>query len=77
MDEAVFPTGFLSAWWADTQDDDPAVGSVRAMQIPQFIEPFNNGAHYCNTLYARNVGTLRAYAADSSMKNWEKNWLTT
>ena len=67
VDEAAFPLGFLSAWWADSQDNDPAVGSVGAMLIPQirqFIEPFNYGAQYYNTLYGRDVDTLRIYAGE-------------
>ncbi|MDZ7740772.1 MAG: BMP family ABC transporter substrate-binding protein [Bacteroidota bacterium] len=66
VDEAAFPLGFLSAWWADSQNDgNPVTASVGALEIPQvrqFIEPFENGADYYNDTYGRNVNSLHAYA---------------
>jgi len=67
VDEASFPLGYLSAWWADTHDTDPKLGYVGAMYIPQirqFIEPFNSGANRYNIQYGKNVDTIGAYAND-------------
>ena len=68
VDEAAYPLGFLSAWWADTHDSiDPKLGYVGALYIPQirqFIEPFNNGAYRYNQQYGKSVDTLGDYAGD-------------
>ena len=65
VDEAAFPLGFLSAWWADSQvAGTPVIGSVGALeisQIRQFIEAFENGAEYYNETYNRNVSSLHSY----------------
>ncbi len=66
VDEAAFPLGFLSAWWADSHSTEPAIGSVGAMRIPQirqFVEPYYSGAHYYNTKYDRLVDTMGVYAS--------------
>jgi basic membrane protein A len=66
VDEASYPLGFLSAWWADTHDgSNPKVGYVGALPIPQirqFIEPFNNGILRYNQQFEKNVDTLGCYA---------------
>lgn len=68
VDEASYPLGFLSAWWADTHDSiDPKLGFVGALNIPQirqFTEPFNKGAHKYNEQYGKSVDTLGSYAGD-------------
>lgn len=68
VDEAAFPIGFLSAWWAETQGSNSAktacVGALKIPQIRQFIEPFNNGVNYYNSTYTRNVDTSEVYAGD-------------
>jgi len=68
VDEAAYPLGFLSAWWADANDThDPKIGYVGALEIPQirqFIEPFGNGADRFNQQYGRNVETTGVYAGD-------------
>ncbi len=68
VDEASFPLGYLSAWWADTHDTiDPKLGYVGAMYIPQirqFIEPFNSGANRYNVQYGKSVDTIGVYAND-------------
>mgnify|MGYP006277698539 CR=1 FL=1 len=65
VDEVAYPIGFLCAYWADTHgDDNPALGYVGAMRIPQirqFTEPFNLGAVRYNQQYGRNVDTLGVY----------------
>ncbi|MCF8234060.1 MAG: BMP family ABC transporter substrate-binding protein [Bacteroidales bacterium] len=65
VDEVAYPIGFLCAYWADTHgDDNPALGYVGAMRIPQirqFTEPFNLGAARYNDQYDRNVDTLGVY----------------
>ncbi|PLX13475.1 MAG: hypothetical protein C0598_03600 [Marinilabiliales bacterium] len=66
VDEAAFPIGFLSAWWADAQGvDTPKTAYVGALEIPQirqFTEPFNNGVNYYNDKYSKNVNTSGVYA---------------
>nr|NQU91116.1 BMP family ABC transporter substrate-binding protein [Bacteroidota bacterium] len=66
VDEAAFPLGFLSAWWADVHDTEtPAVGFVGAMAIPQirqFTEPYVKGKDYYNQLYSRAVANSGDYA---------------
>ncbi len=68
VDEASFPLGFLSAWWADTHDSNaPKLGWVAALNIPQiqqFVEPYINGANYYNQQYLKSVETIGAYAGD-------------
>jgi len=68
VDEAAFPIGFLSAWWADTQTEgDAKIGYVGAMAIPQirqFAEPFGDGANYYNQRYNRSVSVVGDYAND-------------
>ncbi len=68
VDEASFPLGFLSAWWADTHDNvDPKLGFVGGLFIPQirqFIEPFGNGAQRYNQKYGKNVDIFGDYAGD-------------
>lgn len=68
VDEAAFPLGFLSAWWADANDNsDPKLGYVGALEIPQirqFIEPFSNGADRYNQQYGKSVETIGVYAGD-------------
>jgi len=68
VDEAAFPIGFLSAWWADTQTEgDAKIGYVGAMAIPQirqFAEPFGAGAMHYNQQYERNVGVVGDYVGD-------------
>jgi basic membrane protein A len=68
VDEAAFPLGFLSAWWADTHDSiAPKLGWVAALNIPQiqqFVESYNNGASYYNQQYSKSVETIGAYADD-------------
>ena len=68
VDEASFPLGFLSAWWADTHvSTDPKIGWVGALsilQIQQFVEPYNNGANYYNQQYEKSVDIIGAYAGD-------------
>jgi basic membrane protein A len=66
VDEAAYPLGFLSAWWADSHNSiDAKIASVGALfisQIRQFIEPFNNGAVRYNQQYGKSVDTMSAYA---------------
>lgn len=67
VDEAAFPLGYLAAWWADTNDSDPKLGVVGALEIPQirqFVEPFNNGALRYNAQYGKSVEILSCYAGD-------------
>lgn len=68
VDEAAFPIGFLSAWWAEGQGTNtPKTGCVGALKIPQirqFIEPFNKGVNYYNSIYSKNVDTSVIYAGD-------------
>ena len=68
VDEAAYPLGFLSAWWADTHDSiTPKLGYVGALFIPQirqFTEPFNNGAYRYNQQYGKSVETLGDYTGD-------------
>ena len=68
VDEAAYPLGFLSAWWADANDNsDPKLGYVGALEIPQirqFIEPFSNGAERYNQQYGKTVETTGVYAGD-------------
>lgn len=68
VDEAAYPLGFLSAWWADANDNfDPKLGYVGALeisQIRQFIEPFSNGAERYNEQYGKTVETAGVYAGD-------------
>jgi len=68
VDEAAFPLGFLSAWWADSHDNtNPMLGFVGAVDIPQirqFIEPYGHGAVYYNQMYGKNVGFAGHYAGD-------------
>lgn len=65
VDEAAFPLGFLSAWWADSHDNtDPTLGFVGAMVIPQimqFIDPFENGMVRYNQQYGTNVDIIGGY----------------
>jgi len=66
VDEAAYPLGFLSAWWAYSRDDDdPAVGFVGALEIPQirqFIEPYLNGVNHFNREYGKSVAHYGDYA---------------
>ncbi|MFH1214600.1 MAG: BMP family ABC transporter substrate-binding protein [Candidatus Neomarinimicrobiota bacterium] len=66
VDEASYPLGFLSAWWADNHDTvNPAVGFVGALSIPQirqFIEPYLNGVDRYNQKYGRTVTHFGNYA---------------
>ena len=66
VDEAAYPLGFLSAWWAFNQDaENPAVGFVGALEIPQirqFIEPYLNGVEYYNQSYRNSVAYYGDYA---------------
>lgn len=66
VDEATYPLGFLSAWWADSHDpENPAVGFVGALKIPQIrqlIEPYLNGVDEYNRKYQRNVTYFGDYA---------------
>lgn len=68
VDEAAYPLGFLSAWWADANDNtDPKLGYVGALEIPQirqFIEPFSNGADRYNQQYGKTVEITGVYAGD-------------
>jgi basic membrane protein A len=68
IDEAAYPLGFLSAWWADSHDNnDPKLGYVGALLIPQirqFIEPFINGVKRYNQQYGKNIVVLGNYAGD-------------
>jgi basic membrane protein A len=67
VDEAAYPLGFLSAWWAQNQDpNDPVVGFVAAMyidQIRQFVEPYLNGLEMYNQNYSDSVVSLGDYAS--------------
>lgn len=77
VDEAAYPIGFLSAWWADANDTyDPKIGYVGALSIPQirqFIEPFGNGADRFNQQYGKNVETTGVYAGDFFNTNLGKH----
>ncbi|PLX02763.1 MAG: hypothetical protein C0595_09565 [Marinilabiliales bacterium] len=68
VDEAAFPIGFLSAWWAESQGSDSpktaCIGALKIPQIRQFIEPFNNGVNYYNSIYTRSVDTSIVYAGN-------------
>jgi len=68
VDEAAFPLGFLSAWWADIHDSiAPKLGWVAALNIPQiqqFVEPYNNGAKYYNQQYEKSVDIIGDFAGD-------------
>lgn len=68
VDEASYPLGFLSAWWADNHAVvDPAIGYVGALEIPQirqFIEPWINGLDRYNQKYGRTVAHFGDYAGD-------------
>ena len=68
VDEAAYPLGFLSAWWADKQGaENPATCYVGALEIPQimqFAEPFGNGVISYNEKYEKNVAHFGAYAGD-------------
>jgi len=65
VDEAAYPLGFLSAWWADSRNDGtPAVGYVGAVDIPQimlFTEPFINGVNRYNEKYSASVTAYGNY----------------
>jgi len=67
VDEAAYPLGFLSAWWAFSQDaENPAVGFVGALEIPQirqFVEPYLNGVKRYNQNYGISVDSYGGYAA--------------
>jgi len=66
VDEAAYPLGFLSAWWAFHHGDgNPAVGFVGALEIPQirqFIEPYLNGVDRHNRKYGKHVAHYGDYA---------------
>jgi len=66
VDEAAYPLGFLSAWWADSHDTEtPAVGFVGALDIPQirqFTVPYGKGTDRYNQEYGKNVACYGDYA---------------
>ncbi|MDG1901226.1 MAG: BMP family ABC transporter substrate-binding protein [Bacteroidales bacterium] len=66
IDEAAFPIGFLSAWWAEYYGESTpktaCIGALKIPQIRQFIEPFNKGVNYYNKSYLKNVDTAVVYA---------------
>lgn len=66
VDEAAYPLGFLSAWWAYSHDtENPAVGFVGALeiqQIRQFTEPYLNGVDRYNQEYGKMVAHYGDYA---------------
>lgn len=66
VDEAAYPLGYLSAWWASHQDpDDPVVGFVGGMyinQIRQFTEPYTHGVELYNQTSGESVSYCGEYA---------------
>lgn len=66
VDEAAYPLGYLSAWWAFYSDaENPAVGFVGAMEIPQimqFIIPYQNGVELYTQVYENSVAIHGIYA---------------
>jgi len=67
VDEVAYPLGYLSAWWAYTQDsENPAVGFVGAFEIPQvrqFTEPYLNGVERFNQEFGKKVLHHGLYAS--------------
>jgi len=68
VDEAAFPLGFLSAWWADSHDSESAaagyVGALEIPQIRQFTEPFLSGVNRYNQNYGKSINIMGDYAGD-------------
>jgi basic membrane protein A len=66
VDEVAYPLGYLSAWWANSRDNEnPAVGFVGALEIPiirQFTEPYLNGVERFNQEYGKTVAHHGSYA---------------
>jgi basic membrane protein A len=67
-DEAAFLSGYLGAYWAQTQDpDDPQCGYVAGMQIPTveiFVAGHGAGIEYYNEQYDANVQWKGVYVGD-------------
>jgi basic membrane protein A len=67
-DEAAFLSGYLGAYWADTQDpDDPQCGYVAGMQIPTveiFVAGHDAGIKYYNEQHGANVQWKGVYVGD-------------
>jgi basic membrane protein A len=67
-DEAAFLSGYLGAWWADTQDpEDPQCGYVAGMQIPTveiFVAGHDAGIKYYNQQHDANVQWKGVYVGD-------------
>jgi basic membrane protein A len=67
-DQAAFLSGYLGAYWADTQDpDDPQCGYVAGMQIPTveiFVAGHDAGIKYYNEQHDANVQWKGVYVGD-------------
>jgi basic membrane protein A len=67
-DQAAFLSGFLGAYWADTQDpEDPQCGYVAGMQIPTveiFVAGHDAGIQYYNQMHDANVQWKGVYVGD-------------
>jgi basic membrane protein A len=67
-DQAAFLSGYLGAYWADTQDpEDPQCGYVAGMQIPTveiFVAGHDAGIKYYNAQHDANVQWKGVYVGD-------------
>ncbi|MDH4207467.1 MAG: BMP family ABC transporter substrate-binding protein [Anaerolineae bacterium] len=67
-DQAAFLSGYLGAYWADTQDpEDPQCGYVAGMQIPTveiFVAGHDAGIKYYNEQHDANVQWKGVYVGD-------------
>jgi basic membrane protein A len=67
-DQAAFLTGYLGAYWADTQDpEDPMLGYVAGMQIPTveiFVAAHEAAVAYYNEQHDANVQIKGTYVGD-------------
>ncbi len=67
-DGAAFLSGYLGAYWADTQDpDDPQLGYVAGMQIPTveiFVAGHEAGMKYYNEQHGADVQFSGVYVGD-------------
>jgi basic membrane protein A len=67
VDQASFPCGFLSAWWAYSHSINPGAGFVGGPEIPairQFSVSYQKGIEYFNSIYHKQVAS-RGYFATS------------